>query len=53
MGRYTEEGGGNRKVGGTGIPMSDSSKTTQQWPSLLTHEAPIIYTQVADPKEHE
>lgn len=53
MGRYTGEGGGDRKVGGTGIPIHDSSKTTQQWRSLLTHEAPIIYTQVVDPKGHE
>lgn len=40
-----EEEGGNWKVGGTGIPVTASSMTVQQWPSLLTHETYVIMWQ--------
>lgn len=53
MERCAGEGCGNRKVGGTGMPIPDSSMTILQWPSMLTQEAPLIYTQVTDPNGHE
>lgn len=43
-----EVGTGNWE--GAGMPVLARYITIQQWPSLLTHEAHVIYAQVADPK---